>query len=114
MKINNVELSNLDLYDVDVVEKYEKALEKVVEEARESEHLKGVSAIKKQCAAIFDCFNALFGKGTDKKIFGDKVNLIACLNAFEELVNYAKDQQGELNKIAAKYSNNRVRKNTKK
>jgi hypothetical protein len=108
MIINNVELEDIDFLDLEVAEKYEKAV-KNVEDIAES--LKGASfteCIRKQCNAIFDVFNTMFGEGTDKKIFGDKVNLMTCLNAFEELVMHMKAQNAEIEKMASKYSPNRA------
>jgi len=65
-------------------------------------------SIRTQCNAIFDVFNALFGEGTDKKVFGDRVNLLTCLKAFEELVTQINSQSTEVEKMASKYSPNRV------
>ena len=55
----------------------------------------------------------MFGEGTDKKIFGDKVNLLTCLKAFEELVEQVNAQKGEVEKIASKYSPNRAQRRKK-
>ena len=71
--------------------------------------LSAVASIRLQCNFVFDAFNKLFGAGTDKKVFGDRVNLIVCLDAFQELAN-------NLDKSASrieKYSPNRLeRRNT--
>lgn len=114
MKINGVELQDLDIFEADTVEKYEGALEKVVNGAKETESLKSSVAIREQCNLVFDCFNTLFGEGTDKKIFGNKVNLLTCLKAFEELVEYTGEQKKELEKFTSKYSPNRAARRKKK
>lgn len=113
MLINNVELEDLDILEADIAEKYEKALEKVVEVAKSTEGLKTSLAIRKQCNAVFECFNTIFGEGTDKKVFGDKVNLLICLKAFEELVAKSNEQNGELEKLLNKYSPNRAKRRAK-
>lgn len=108
MIINKVELPDLDIFEADVAEKYEKALENVKIEAKKTEGLKTSAVIRKQCNIIFDCFNILFGPGTDRKIFGDKVNLLICMRAFEELVEQVNSQKEEIDKIVNKYSPNRA------
>ncbi|ADL53211.1 DUF6673 family protein [Clostridium cellulovorans] len=113
MKINNVELIDLDIFDVDVAEKYENALKKIENIAAEVKNLGMADSIRKQCNAIFNVFNTLFGEGTDKKIFGDKVNLLVCIKAFEELVVQVNEQKKELDNIANKYSPNRAQRRNK-
>jgi len=114
MKINNVELQDIDMLDLEVAEKYEKALERVEGIAQRIEGMKISESIRIQCTAVFEVFNTLFGEGTDKKIFGDRVNLMMCLKAFEELVLYIKEQKTEVEKMASKYSPNRVQRRNKK
>ena len=113
MIINGVELEDLDIYDVEVAEKYDKALEglKRIEENKSGSM---VDIIKSQCTAIFDVFNTMFGEGTDKKVFGNKVNLRICLKAFEELVLHINEQKAEMEKITNKYSPNRAQRRAKK
>jgi hypothetical protein len=114
MIINGVELKDIDIFDLETAENYEKALEKVSNEAKDTEGLNTSAAIKKQCRAVFDCFNTIFGADTDKKVFGDKINLLICLKAFEDLVEYTKEQNKELEKITNKYSSNRAQRRVKK
>ncbi|MEG0309150.1 MAG: DUF6673 family protein [Clostridium sp.] len=113
MNINGVELE-LDIYDADTAEKYEKVIDDVQCIAEEVKDTKASKGIRIQCEAIFKVFNDLFGEGTDKKIFGEKVNLLSCIKAFEELVTQVNEQKGELEKITSKYSPNRVQRRTKK
>ncbi len=114
MKINNVELQDIDILDLEVAEKWEDALERVEKVAKITEGMKVSESIRTQCNAIFEVFNTLFGEGTDKKIFGDRVNLLTCLKAFEELVIQVKSQSAEIEKIASKYSPNRATRRNKK
>lgn len=114
MKINNVELEDIDMMDVEIAEKYEgvlKNIEKMVEDVKD---MKFSESIRAQCNSIFSVFNVLFGPGTDKKVFGEKVNLLTCLKSFEELAMILNSQTKDVQKIADKYSPNRVSKNTKK
>ena len=114
MKINGVELGDWDILDLEVAEKYEQALEHIEGLVETTQGMKMSEAIRTQCNAVFDVFNDLFGEGTDKKIFGDKVNLLTCLKAFEELIMQVKETNKEVEKIANKYSPNRVSRRNKK
>lgn len=114
MKINGVELEDLDILDLEVAENFEKTLKSV---ENISEKIKGMTvteSIKTQCNAIFNVFNELFGEGTDKKIFGDKVNLLTCLKAFEELVIQVNEKNQEVENLVKKYSPNRAARRSKK
>jgi len=114
MKINNVELEDIDIFDIEVAEKCEIAIAKVEADAKETDELSISQAIRKQCTSVFDCFNTIFGVGTDKKIFGTKVNLMICLKAFEELVLELNSKGKEIQELANKYSPNRAQRRTKK
>ena len=114
MKINNVELEDIDILEADVAEKYENALEVVVGIDKKVEGMKPSQSIRTQCNTIFEFFNTLFGEGTDKEMFGEKVNLLTCMKAFEELVTSVNEQQSEVEKLANKYSPNRAQKRAKK
>lgn len=109
MKINGVELEDLDIMDADVAEKYEDALEVVVKNTEALKEIKkGSVVIRKQCELIFEFFNYLFGSGTDEKLFGGKCNLLICMKAFEEVVESVNSQKTEVEKLASKYSMNRA------
>jgi hypothetical protein len=114
MKINGVELQDIDILDLEVAKKWEKALESVEGVAKSIEGMKISETIRIQCTAIFEVFNTLFGEGTDKKIFGDRVNLMMCLKALEELVTQVNSQSAEVEKMASKYSPNRANRRNKK
>lgn len=114
MKINNVEFQDLDILDLEVAEKYEKALENVEDIGERVQGMKASESIRTQCNAIFDVFNTMFGDGTDKKIFGDKVNLLTCLKAFEEFIIQVNSKSAEIETLANKYSPNRANRRNKK
>lgn len=115
MIINKVEIGNLDIYDADVAESYENALAEIEKKAEVAEKETKISVcIRKQCEAIFDCFNSLFGEGTDVKIFGGKTNLIVCLKAVDELATQVNEQKNEFEKMFDKYSPNRAQRRSKK
>ena len=104
MKILNVEIGELDIFDLEVAEQYEKGLAEI----QNKDYNLGILSeiIKAQCTDVMNLFNELFGEGTDKKIFGNKTNLKLCLQAFEELVENINKQGEELsNSVVNKYSN---------
>lgn len=109
MKINNVELKDIDIYDLEVAETWEKIKNEAVSLEDEVKGLSPVESIRFQCNFVFRAFNSLFGPGADKKVFGDRVNLIVCLDAFQELAN-------NLDKSASrieKYTPNRLERRNK-
>ena len=114
MIINGVELQDLDIYDLEVAEKFNKELNIVSEAGSNLEGLSTPEVIRVQCTAIFKFFNELFGDGADKKIFGDKVNLVTCLKALDEFVSQVREQKGRIEEISNKYSPNRAARRNKK
>lgn len=114
MKINGVELEDIDIYDLEVAERYEQVLARFGAVENKVKNLDGAKVIREICNEIFDAFNIMFGEGTDKKVFGNKVNLLTCLKAFEEFATQVNAQKEELEKITSKYSPNRAQRRVKK
>lgn len=114
MKINGVELEDLDILDLEVAEKFEKTLKSVEGIEEKVKGMTVAESIRTQCNAVFNVFNELFGQGTDEKIFGDKVNLLTCLKAFEELITAVNSKNEEVEKLSKKYSPNRAQRRAKK
>lgn len=115
MKINGVELQDLDIFDLETAEKYEKVLKDVSNEVSKVNREMGISeAIRIQCNSIFNAFNTLFGEETDKKVFGTKVNLMTCIKAFEELTENVSAQKKEVEKFSQKYKLNREQRRSNK
>lgn len=111
MVINGVELQDLDVFDADVAEKYEEALGKVSKDMTVTDDLKGSEIIRHQCNVIYKCFDEIFGEGTAKKIFGEKDNIVTCLEALEKLILETNKKASKLKEIHSKYSPNRVKRN---
>lgn len=114
MIINGVELEDIDIYDLEVAEKYDKVLKNIDIVKEDVQGMSNVEGIRTLCNAIFEVFNTMFGEGTDKKVFGNKVNLITCLKALEEFVLKIKEQEKEIEKLMSKYSPNRAARRSKK
>ena len=98
LKINGVELE-FDLLDADTAEKYDECMKDMQGIKDKVANMSVGESIRYQCTAVFNVFNDIFGEGTDKKIFGDKVHLGKCLDAFEILVTEANRQAEDTSKM---------------
>lgn len=110
MKILCTELEDLDLMDADMAEKYENAIDNMQKKEKEKK-LEGLSiseVIRTECNIVFDFFNEIWGEGTDKKIFGNKVNYGQCEKAFMQVIDYTKAKTEEIKKRTIKYSSSRA------
>ena len=108
MKILDVELEDIDLLDLEVAEKVEKATKKVEEKEKNNKATSLSEQIKQQCEIIFDFFNDIWGEGTDKKVFGDKTNIRICYEAYMEVLDNFSLQREDLTNMLSKYSNKRI------
>lgn len=118
MKVLECELENLDTFDPDVLEKIENAKDRVLEECEQSEKEEKRSvSIRRQCAAVAEFIETLWGKGTAKKVFSEKTNLLQCLKAFEDImIGLGEDtnrQTEEVHDMIKKYSPNRAARRSK-
>jgi hypothetical protein len=110
LKICGQELE-LDLFDADVMEVYEKSMDKVVKRAEETKkHTKMSNAdgIREMCGIVKDFFDEVFGEGTADKLFKDKSNLAICMDAFGIVSSEAGKMKGQVNAITNKYNMNRA------
>lgn len=101
MTINGKDLE-FDIYDAEQAEKFEKAMDRVVQKvnALQKEKLTLSQSIRKQCEAVAEYFDSLFGAGAAAMIFDGKTNLKTMLLAFSELVEAVEAQKEEINKLA--------------
>lgn len=110
LKICGQELE-LDLFDADVMEVYEKSMDKVVKRAEETKkHTEKSNAdgIREMCGIVKDFFDEVFGGGTADKLFKDKNNLAICMDAFGIVSSEAGKMKGQVNAITNKYNMNRA------
>ena len=84
VKILNAEFA-LNMYDAHDARRVESALERFdttrIELQKSASQMKMSEYIEKTCTATFECFNAIFGDGADRKIFGDQCDLLVCIDA---------------------------------
>ena len=107
MKINGVEIPDIDSCDLAVMETYEAAHNVVAKKAEEMNvHCKTrTEVIRYQCEAIFEFFDTVFGPGTAKLVFGDTVNMRTCFEAYEQVINIVNKQDVEFgNEYTRKFS----------
>ena len=107
MKINNVELEDLDFLEAETMERIEQAQEEYSEKSKKVDFTKHSEMIRYNCELVFDLFNTIFGEGTDKKIFGNRCNLMDCIRAVSDLFNYIeskkKESEKEFSRLTSKY-----------
>lgn len=110
ININGIDLE-INMFDADTAEKVENAIVHVKtksEEIRTNTSIKFSQSIRCICNEVFDCFNTIFGAGTDKQIFGDRTDMGECLEAFAELSQQTLQAgQHQLDSITQKYAPNR-------
>lgn len=110
LKICGQELE-LDLFDADTMEIYEKSLNKVVERSKEAAkhtELSNAEGIRETCGIVKDFFDEVFGDGTAEKLFKGKNNLAICMDAFGIVSSEAGKMKGQVNAITNKYNLNRA------
>lgn len=113
MIILNTELE-FNFNDADDLEKLENAIEETKSNLKNIKFKgkKTSEVIRETCKAVFDCFNSVFGEGTDKKIFGNKTSLNVCVEAFKNLCDEKIKQENdliqEMSDLENKYNPNRT------
>lgn len=119
MKILNTELK-FDFNDANDMERLENAIEETQKKLNnmKTDDKRVSETIREICESIFNCIDKIFGVGTSSKIFGNKVNLNMCIEAFKDLIDARVEQDNkfaeELNNIEKKYSPNRATRRAKK
>lgn len=109
MKINGIELEDIDLLDADTMEIVEDIFNNVETENTRISKISSMSEmIRNQCDYVSDCFDRLFGEGTSDKLFEGKSNMRIAISAFAELMNIIGDKQNEVEKEFSQYSPNRA------
>lgn len=84
MLVNGIQLPNPDVADVLFMEKLEREQDLVTKTTKSSAGKTRAQIMRTQCVAIFNFFDNMFGDGTSKKVFGEKVNLVTCAEAYEQ------------------------------
>lgn len=78
--------ADIDAADADFMELYETETEKLSNDVSEAEKEGTASVvIRNTCRCVFAFFNALFGEGTDRAMFGNRTNARICDDAMVAL-----------------------------
>lgn len=108
MEFHGKEL-DFDLFDADTAEAYEEAVERVREANANPPKGETLSqTIRRQCGIVFDFFDDLFGDGFHKELFGERTNLMECVDTFAEFTAAVEAQKAQLNEKVSKYAGNRA------
>lgn len=112
--ISGVELE-LDIYDVDVYEKYEHEVNEVSRKVNDNPELQGMSTaatLRYQCGVVKEFFDAVFGPGTSEELFHGKNNIRDTNEAYITVIKAVSADMGaytdsvneEYARMSAKYA----------
>lgn len=110
MKINGVELKDINFFNAETADKLEEAMDKLGELANK-DNFKGLSlgdSIRKQYKITCDVFDTIYGFGTGERVIGKEADVKKCFNALEPLVDQMKLAKNDMNRMTNKYSPNRA------
>lgn len=109
--VNGKELE-YDIFDLEKAELFDQEMNAVVEKmnalSAEKDRLSFSESVQRQCEAVAECFDHLFGPEAATRIFDGKVNLVLALTSFGELVDGINAQKSQIERMAtattAKYT----------
>lgn len=96
-----------DFFDADFMERYETATKDMhnkATDARDRKYEKVADAFREQCAVAREYFDRIFGDGTSKELFGDRMNLRDHMEAIAELTECTAGAKKEINDLTNKYT----------
>lgn len=103
MQIKGLEV-DFDIFEADNADAYEQAMENVKALATPPTNELLGEAIRRQCNAVFDFFDDIFGDGFHKEIFGEKTNLTECLQTFRDFTKQVAEQKEKLDTMMQEFS----------
>ena len=98
MRFRDMEL-DFDIFDAETADAYEAAAKNARDAAVKKPGETLGDAIRRQCAAVFNFFDDLFGDGFHKELFGEKTNLLECIGTFRDFVKAVDAQKGTLDAL---------------
>lgn len=105
ININGIDLE-FNLFDYETAERYESALKELQSDSASTTGI--ADTIKHQCSIIHVFFDHFFGLGTAGRVFGDRLDIMACTQALGKVIDDAKRQTGEYNDLLSRYVPNRA------
>lgn len=93
MNIRGMDLA-FDPFDADTIDLVERECKKLARVANwNTQNQKESDTIRALCRKVFAFFDAVFGQGTAKNLFGNKYSLTDCMGALEEFLNQKNAQE---------------------
>lgn len=103
-KFNNAELE-ADFTDAGFMEKFENAYLAMEEDIKHVQKTgKQSEIIRSHCDVFFKFFDSVFGAGSSKKLFGDKVSIDLCVKASESLYDLRIREDERYRQMSNKYN----------
>ena len=96
-----------DFFDADFMERYETAtrdMHNKATDARDRKYEKVADAFREQCTVAREYFDRIFGNGTSRELFGDRMNLRDHMEAIAELTDCVAGAKKEINDLTNKYT----------
>ncbi len=75
---------DFDIFDLDDKARLDAQHDILQEKAAEITDLSQAEGMRAYCQAVFSFFNTVFGMGAAKKLFGNKTNILTCIEAVRE------------------------------
>lgn len=95
----------VDFTDAAFMEKIENANHDMVEDLKHVQKVgKQSEIIRSECNVFFRFFDSVFGDGSHKKLFGDKISVNLCVQAAESLYDFRAQEEDRYRQIFNKYN----------
>ena len=104
---------NLDMHDVAVMERYEKAFE-TMEEQEKKIPVDGKASVRSRmyCDLFRNLFDNIFGEGTADTIFGSRYKVKESIETYESFLEFVSNQQAGIeettNRLVTRFTPNRA------
>ena len=86
-KVNGVDLE-YDILELDEMERYYDVTDRITEELQNTEETeRPVDRLRRVCESVLEGFDALFGAGTAREIFGDRIYVDDIMLGYTTMVN---------------------------
>lgn len=84
------------IFDAETADLYEEAVKTARDEAVKKAGETLGDAIRRQCNAVFNFFDTIFGEGFHKELFGPRTNLMECIGTFRDFIKAVDEQKAAL------------------
>lgn len=103
--INGVELE-LNIFEATQAEAFEEANKRVLSEKGRVDNIIGLKdKIKFFCDIVYDFFDDVFGEGTADQIFDGRMDMLECLEAYTQVIEYTSGGNDRANELLQRINN---------